>query len=217
MGKFKWILVCGALMAALSLNVAAAGPKADTNVFFSSHTTPAFSAVLAQLMMQQAAGEELETAISVSNTCALPSIAPVPTPLDSHISGFPECGVESTGPVWLFCFDQGGTSWSFNSSDPGTWVDDGEGNLGPVGSGLDEEGNLPAGGTWTAFMSQVVEAVTGDSANVSFVGYCYVVGQDFEAIAGTYVNFLPLVGIQQDFAMQADMMGVPIVVEDDGM
>ncbi len=66
---------------------------------------------------------------------------------------------------------------------------------------------LVPGGTFTVFMSQVVEAVTGDSANVSFIGYCFVVGQNFEAIAGTYVNFLPLVGIQQDFAMQSDLTG----------
>ena len=195
MGKVKWILVCGALVAALSVNVAAAGPKADTNVFFSSHVTPAFSTVLAQLMMQQAAGEELETAISVSNTCASPELGML---ADAH--GFQDCGVESTGPVWLFCYDQGGTSWAFNSS-----VDLLEDA--PIGSGLDEDGLLAPGGTWTVFMSEVVEAVTGDSENVSFVGYCFAVGQDFEAIAGTYVNFLPLVGIQQDFAMQKDTKG----------
>jgi hypothetical protein len=203
MGKFKWILVCGALMAALSLNVAAAGPKADTNVFFSSHTTPAFSAVLAQLMMQQAAGEELETAISVSNTCAAPDLGMM---ADMH-ENIQECGVEATGPVWLFCYDQGGTSWTFNSSTD--LIEDA-----PIGSGLTEEGMLEPGGTWTVFMSEVVEAVTGDSENVSFVGYCFAVGQDFEAIAGTYVNFLPLVGIQQDFAMQKDTKGNGIFAED---
>jgi hypothetical protein len=161
-------------------------------------------------MMQQAAGEELETAISVSNTCAAPDLGMM---ADMH-ENIQECGVEATGPVWLFCYDQGGGSWIFNSSDPSQFVDDGTGNLGPVGSGLDEDGNLEPGGTWTAFMSQVVEAVTGDSANVSFVGYCFAVGQDFEAIAGTYVNFLPLVGIQQDFAMQKDTKGNGIFAED---
>jgi hypothetical protein len=208
MGKVKWILVCGVLIAALSVNVAAAGPKSDTNVFFSSHVTPAFSAVLASLMMQQAAGEELETALSVSNTCAAPPIGPVVNPLDEQVaSGFPECGVESTGPVWLFCYNQDGTSWAFNSSVD--LIDDV-----PIGSGLDDDGMLAPGGTFTVFLSEVVEAVTGDSANVGFAGYCYVVGQDFEAIAGTYVNFLPLVGVQQDFTMQSDFAGVPIPAAD---
>jgi hypothetical protein len=203
MGKVKLILVCGVIMAALSVNVAAAGPKSDTNVFFSSHVTPAFSAVLANLMMSQAAGEELETAVSVSNTCSIPPIA---TPADMHLSGgLPECGVESTGPVWLFCYMQSGGSWAFNSSTD--LIGDA-----PIGTGLDEDGMLAPGGTFTFFLSEAVEAVTGDSENVSSIGYCYVVGQDFEAIAGTYVNFLPLVGIQQDFAMQSDFTGVPIFV-----
>jgi hypothetical protein len=197
MGKVKWILVCGVLMAALSMNVAAAGPKSDTNVFFAAHVTPQFSAVLASLMMSQAGGEELETAISVSNTCAAPELG----------EGLPHCGVESTGPVWLFCNAQDGTNWAFNSS-----ADFVEGA--PIGSGLDEEGMLAPGGTFTVFLSEVIEAVVGEGAEeVSFVGYCWVVGQDFEAIAGTYVNFLPLVGIQQDFAMQSDFTGVPIMPE----
>jgi hypothetical protein len=183
------------------VNVAAAGPKSDTNVFFAEASTPAFSAVLASLMMSQAAGQELETAVSVSNTCAAP---PLGAAADMHESGgFPVCGVESTGPVWLFCYMQSGGSWAFNSS-----TDFIDGN--PIGTGLDAEGKLAPGGTFTFFLSEAVEAVTGDSANVSSIGYCYVVGQDFEAIAGTYVNFLPLVGIQQDFAMQDDFTGVPI-------
>jgi hypothetical protein len=205
MGKVKWILVCGVLMAALSVNVAAEGPKSDMGVFFAAHSTPAFSAVLGALMGQQSAGEELDTALSVSNTCAAPALGMVPA--DAHLN-FQECGVESTGPVWLFCYDQGGTSWTFNSSTD--LIDDM-----PIGGGLDEDGMLPPGGTFTVYMSNIVEAVTGDSANVSFAGYCFVVGQDFEAIAGTYVNFIPLAGIQQDFALQSDFKGVGIFT--DGM
>jgi hypothetical protein len=148
-------------------------------------------------MMSQAGGEELETAISVSNTCAAPELG----------EGFPVCGVESAGPVWLFCNAQDGTNWAFNSS-----ADFVEGA--PIGSGLDEDGMLAPGGTFTVFLSEVIEAVVGEDAEeVSFVGYCWVVGQNFEAIAGTYVNFLPLVGIQQDFAMQSDFTGVPIMME----
>ncbi len=200
MGKLKWILVCGVLMAALSFNVAAAGPKSDTNVFFAEHATPAFSAVLGSLMMSQAGGTELETALSVSNTCAAPS-------LDLG-TGFPTCGVESTGPVWLFCNAQDGSNWAFASSSDLI-------NGLPIGTGLNDLGELEPGGTWTVYLSEVIEAVVGEGAEeVSFVGYCWVVGQNFEAIAGTYVNFLPLAGIQQDFALQSDFSGVPIGMPD---
>ena len=96
MGKVKWILVCGALMTALSFNVAAAGPKADTNVFFDMHGTTGWSSTMATLVMavgsavEPADGhisQDLDTAISVSNTCM--------TPLDAlglEGGGFPECG-----------------------------------------------------------------------------------------------------------------------------
>ena len=85
MGKVKWILICGALMAALSVNVAAAGPKADTNVFFDMHGTTGWSATMATLVMTAGAGA-LDTAISVSNTCATPDG-----------DGFPMCGVGPDG------------------------------------------------------------------------------------------------------------------------
>jgi hypothetical protein len=189
MGRLKWILVCGALMAALSVNVAAAGPRSDANVFFDSHVTTEFAATLMSLGMAQAGGEELETAVSVSNTMASPFAMMPP-------------GADLSGVVWMFCYNQDGTSWVYNSAND---LVDGV----PIGSGLEEDGTLAAGGTFTVFLSEVINAVAGE--DLRFVGYCYVVGE-FDAIVGSYVNYLPLVGIQQDFVMQDDFAGVPVVV-----
>jgi len=206
MGKLKWILVCGALMAALSVNVAAKGPQADMNVFFDSYETTGYSAVVATLVMAKGAeavpadssalvAEDLDTAISVSNACKVPSGA----------SGFPMCGVGpdgmsgDVGAVWLICYENDSDDvLSFDSS-----------AVTPVvGTGLNEDGELPAGGTWTVYLSDVLEAVGVPVADQNFIGYCHVVGE-FDAILGSYVNFINTVDppLQQDFSMQMDMEG----------
>lgn len=208
MGKLKWILVCGALVAALSVNAVAAGPKSDTGVFFASHETTGFAAVMATLVMAKGAeattgGDpvvELDTAISVSNTCKAPSG-----------SGFPMCGVGpdgmsgDVGAVWLICSDNDGDVLTFDSSA----VDI------ELGTGFNDVNELEAGGTWTVYFSQVLAAAGVPVSQQNFIGYCYVVGE-FDAIVGSYVNFINTVDppLQQDFAMQSDMEGADVGVED---
>jgi hypothetical protein len=196
MGKAKWILVCGVVIAALSAS-AVAGQGSDAQVFLSSHETTAFSAVLMSLAISSNGGVDGDTAISVSNTTAVPDVAP--------FMNFPMAGMDGTGEVWLFCYSQDGTSWAFNSS-----TDMNADTMAPVGGGLDGMGELAPGGTFTVFLSEVIRAVTGGQ-DLDFIGYCYVVGH-FDALTGTYVNLLPLLGTQQDFTMISDFMGVPVLM-----
>ncbi len=189
MGKFKWILICGALVLAFGANAAAAG--SDTQVFLQEDGTPEFSATLATFVTSLTDGSR--TAISVSNTLAVPTVAGV------EFAGFP-AGLNTEGAVWAFCNGNDGSSYAYSSS-----------LNGPVGSGLTEDGMLVPGGTWTTYVDEILGAMGFDVATENFVGYCYFVGE-FDGIVGTYVNTFASVASQQAFPMQADFTGVPIDV-----
>ena len=109
-------------------------------------------------------------------------------------------GFSCLGAVWLFCEaqdpDVGNLSFDSSGVDP------------VIGTGLNEDGELEAGGTWTVFFSEVLTAVGVALEDQNFIGYCHVVGE-FDAIVGTYANVNTLVDppLLQDFAMQADMEG----------
>ncbi|MEJ2077054.1 MAG: hypothetical protein P8020_08150 [Acidobacteriota bacterium] len=191
MGKSKWILICGVLLLAFGVNISAAG-RSDSQVFLQEDATPQYSATLAAFAAELPATGE-KTAVSVSNTMATPEVPGL------DLSGFPT-GLNTEGAVWVFCYNRiDGSTWTFNSdSDPS------------VGAGLDAAGMLPAGGTWTAYVSDILGAAGFDAATEDFIGYCYFVG-NFDAIAGTYVNTFTSVSSQQAFPMQSDFTGVPIV------
>lgn len=189
MGKSKWILICGVLLLALGVNVAAAG-RSDSQVLLQEDATSQYSAVLAAFAAEIPSGEQ--TAVSVSNTMATPSVSGL------EFAGFPTGG-DTAGAVWAFCYNTlDGSTWTFNSIDDPT-----------VGTGLDMDGMLPAGGTWTAYVHEILATAGFDAATDSFIGYCYFVG-NFDAIAGTYVNTFSSVSSQQAFPMQSDFTGTPI-------
>lgn len=217
MGNVKWILVCGVLMAALSVNVAAEGPKSDMGVFFDSHGTTGYAATMATLVMAVGSeiapadghiSQDLDTAISVSNTCK--------TPVGE---GFPMCGVGpdgmsgDVGAVWLFCYPQGVDDVGVGGPPQEVLTFDSSAVDPVIGTGLNEDGELEAGGTWTVYFSDVLRAVGVPTEDQSFIGYCYVVGE-FDAIVGSTVNFINTLDppLQQDFSMQADMEGVDVFV-----
>ena len=191
MGKFKWILICGALVLAFGTNAAAAG--SDAQVFLQEDGTPEFSATLATFVSSLTEGTR--TAISVSNTLGTPNVEGV------EFSGFPEGG-NTEGAVWAFCYNtlEDGAPYVYSSSLNGV-----------VGTGLTEDGVLMPGSTWIVFADEILETLGFDPAADNFVGYCYFVGE-FDAIAGTYVNTFVSVSSQQAFPMQADFGGVPIDV-----
>lgn len=191
MGKLKWILICGVVLLAFGVNAAAARGS-DAQVFLQEEGTSQFSATLASFVTSLATGEQ--TAVSVSNPLATPQVEGV------DFTGFP-AGGDTEGPVWAFCYNaiEQGQVYVYNSS-----VD-------PVGGGLDGDGMLVPGATWTVYVHDILATQGFDPAADNFVGYCYFVGE-FDAIVGTYVNILGSVNSQQSFAMQADFTGVPITV-----
>jgi hypothetical protein len=196
MGKFKWILLCGALLIAFSAN-AVAGQGSESKIFFSGHTTSTHSAVLAAFVAVLPDGSD--SSISVSNTMAVPSPASggiVGTQEGGTFAGFPVGGGLS-GPVTFYLFPNVGDPLVVSTADNPT-----------LGNGTDEAGNLNAGGTLTVFASQVLDAAGGDE---TFVGYIYVVGE-FDAIAGTYVNNFVQIQQQQAFPMQEDFDGTAITL-----
>ncbi len=189
MGKSKWILICGVLLLAFAVNATAAG-RSDSQVFFQEDATSQYAATLAAFAAEIPSGEQ--TAVSVSNTMATPSISGL------EFAGFPTGG-DTAGAVWAFCYNSlDGSTWTFNSADNPD-----------VGTGFDADGMLPAGGTWTAYVHEILATAGFDSTTDSFVGYCYFVG-NFDAIAGTYVNTFTSASSQQAFPMQSDFAGAPI-------
>lgn len=190
MVKTKWVLIGAAVLLALGVNAAAAG-RSDSQVFLQEADTTDASAVLAAFVAYVEDGTD--TALSVSNTMGVPEITGV------DLEGFPT-GSDTAGAVWAFCYNQvDGQVYVYNSASDGV-----------IGAGLDDEGMLPAGGTWTVFISEILGQVGFDLQN-RFVGYCYFVGE-FDAIAGTYVNVFQTVASQQSFPMQKDFTGQPIMV-----
>lgn len=189
MVKTKWVLIGAAVLLALGVNAAAAG-RSDSQVFLQEADTADASAVLAAFVAYIEDGTD--TALSVSNTMGVPEVAGV------NLAGFP-MGSDVEGAVWAFCFNQDGEAYVYNSAQDGV-----------IGAGLSEDGKLPAGGTWTVFISEILGQV-GFDLTQRFLGYCYFAGE-FDAIAGTYVNVFQTVASQQSFPMQKDFTGQPILV-----
>lgn len=190
MGKVKWILFAGALLALFSGQMMAGpGSDTDTRVFFDSHVTTNASAVLMGFAADLSGGGA-RTSLAVSNTMGAPGL-----------EGLPEGG-DMMGQVWLFCYN--------------TYSEDGE----PIvvqtsaldapamtGLGLDDDGMLAAGGTWLVFLDEALGAVGFDS---DFVGYCYVIGE-FDAITGFNISSVEGIGAV-GLPMTSDFTGAPVVV-----
>lgn len=67
------------------------------------------------------------------------------------------------------------------------------------GTGLDENGELPPGGTWTVLLAEIVEAETGIAPDeLNWVGYGWV-SANFDCVAGTYNVTIFGLGFTQNF------------------
>lgn len=200
MGKVKWILLVGALLALCSGQMMA-GPGSDTRVFFDSHTTTNASAVLMGFAAQLGGGGA-RTSLAVSNTTGAPGL-----------EGLPEGG-DSSGQVWLFCYntltvtvEPAAVAASMHEITPIVVQTSALDAPDTVGTGLDEDGMLDAGGTWLVFLDEALGAAGFDG---DFVGYCYVIGE-FDAITGFNISSVEGVGAV-GLAMTSDFTGAPVVV-----
>lgn len=157
--------------------------------FLNQSTTTSQSALLVAFASSIDDGEATSTAISVSNILGVPSG-----------SGFPE-GQDESGPLSFYLFNNIGTVYTFHTADHPD-----------IGFGLDLDGNLPPGGTYSVFLHEILQALHPDRvpADRDFTGYAWIVA-DFDAAAGTYFNSFPLVGVSQSFQMVPVTGGLPVI------
>ncbi len=88
-----------------------------------------------------------------------------------------------------------------------------------IGNGvLDDEGELKAGRTWTALLSQILDGVDAlPGVDEVFSGYAWIVC-NFDAAQGTVTVFFPDFGFAQSMDMQPTITvdnlqgGIPVVV-----
>ena len=190
MSKLRVVFIV-ALVASFLLGVEAlaagrdGGFATDSGSILASSTTLSQTAVFAAFLANLDSGADGDSAISVSNILGAPSG-----------SGFPEGG-DTMGSLSIYLYDTNSDSaWVFDTADNPT-----------VGSGLDASGQLGSGKTYTVLLSEVVNAVGGGD----FVGYAWIVA-NFDAVAGTFVNFFPALGVGQSFQMQPTTGGTPVSV-----
>lgn len=158
---------------------------------FGTVSTTSESAVLATFIASIDDGALANTSMSVSNILG----APVG-------EGFPSGGDESGG-ISIYLFNSIGTTYKFHTTENPD-----------VGAGLNPDGTLSPGGTWTVQLSEILAALFPDRvpADRDFAGYAWVIGH-FDAVAGTYFNAFSLAGASQSFLMEPSAGGMPVAVE----
>ncbi len=160
----------------------------ESITIFGDVSTASQSAVLASFLSSLDDGNAASTALSISNILGAPSG-----------SGFPSGGDES-GPIWIYLFSSTGKVYTFHTDDHPD-----------VGSGLNVDGSLSPGGTYSVFLHQILQALFPDRvpADRNFTGYAWVVA-NFDAVTGTYVNSFPALEASQAFLMQPSVGGLPV-------
>lgn len=195
------IVVCLA-PAALSVSATAASRfNSSSGSLNGVAVTTSQTAVFAAFLVNQAATEQssrIDTAISVSNVLAVP---------EGFQSDFlSPGGGDTVGTVEFYLWNEDGASYFWESGmDPG------------VGRGLNDDGTLGPGQTYTVLLNDILGRA-GFPAGETFVGYGWVVG-NFDGIAGTYNVTIFDVGFTQNFELlpgvgqgQSPVCGIPVAV-----
>ncbi|HSR50915.1 MAG TPA: hypothetical protein VLV83_08795 [Acidobacteriota bacterium] len=189
MSKARVVFIVGVvLMIASGANLMA--QEAEISLFGVAGTTSQ-SAVLATFVASIDDGTAAGSSLSVSNLLG----APVG-------EGFPTGGDES-GAITLYLFNSIGTVYMFSTAEHPD-----------VGAGLNPDGTLSPGGTWTVQLSEILTALHPDRvpADRDFAGYAWVIA-DFDAVGGTYFNSFPLAGASQAFLMEPAGGGLPVSLD----
>ncbi len=142
-------------------------------------------------------GNGVQTALSVSNILAAPD------------GIFPTTGLSrDEGSIEIYLFEANGDVITFETQDNS------------IGNGsLDEEGELRAGHTWTAQLSDILGAADAlpTDPNDIFTGYAWVVA-NFDAAQGTSTVFVLDLGFAQSLNMEPTITagnlqgGIPVDV-----
>lgn len=171
---------------ALSFNaVAGEGGGSGEITLFQQDTTLSQSAVFAAFLSSIDGASS--SAISVSNILG--------GPFDSQIAATTG---DTTGPLTFMLFDRDGDVYTFSTADDPN-----------IGTGVDADGNLSPGQTYTVNLNELIGAIFPDDPNKEFNGFAWVVA-DFDAVAGTYFNFFSAIGASQAFALEPTLGGLPV-------
>ncbi len=137
MSKVRAILFFGViLLVAFSLTgMAQEGPI----TFLNGAATTSQTALLASFLASLDDGATANSAMSISNILGTPPV-----------NGLPSGGDES-GSLWIFLYNQSGTNYQFHTAD-----------FPEVGSGLDADGSLSSGGTYTVNLREILTALFPD-------------------------------------------------------
>lgn len=182
-GKIAGVCVVLLLITPL-LAQAPKAKDADSLMFLQSDLSTAYRAVFAQYLVVRPNEDPrytVDCAISVSNVCAGPGSV-------AYLTGRDEAPIR--GSVALFLYNSDGTPISYvtDSNSPGT--------------GLNADGTLGAGQTWTVRLAEVLNAAgfKDKAGKAEFNGYGWILSE-FDCLAGTYNNTIFGLGFTQNFEM----------------
>ena len=196
MTKMMRILLLLGLVVSLCASAQAGEIETSSPSFLLGVSTLSQTAVFAAFLSSIDGGHSGDAAISVSNVLAHPG----GFPFDDNYSG-----KDVRGGLSFFLFDNG--CKGEGPCEPVRYRFDTVNNP-TVGTGLDGDGQLGPGGTYTVGLSEILQALFPDEPH-DFNGYAWIVGY-FDAITGTYSNFFPLIGASQSFVLQPAPNWIPV-------
>ena len=180
--RLGFAVIVGSLVLVLGVPAFAQsqGFGTDPVVFSQGELSTARRAVFAQFLAvfpnEEDPNFSVNSAMSISNVCAAPGALS------------PFLGREPTkGRVAIYLYAMSG--------DLTTFITDSD----VLGEGLNPDGTLEAGQTWTVNLSEVLAAATGGKTR-EFRGYGWVLSE-FDCLVGTYSNTIYGLGFTQNFEM----------------
>lgn len=184
---FPVLVVIWAFVSGSSAQSPDPGSRTDPVLFAQADATPDLRAVfihfLAYLRNEDDPGRAVDGAISISNVCA------VPDQLALYMGDR-----SGRGRVKLYLYDLDGERITYM-----TQADS-------PGEGLDPDGYLGPGQTWTVRLAEILADAAGvpEREVGSFRGYGWVVSS-FDCLAGTYTNTIFGLGFSQAYEMSPAM------------
>jgi hypothetical protein len=157
----------------------------DSVVIAEAETTSYYRAVFAHYLAvipNEDPSLSVNSAVSVSNVCAVPD----------ELSFLTGTG-PTTGSVAVVLYDQDGSVTTYTTTSD------------VIGTGLNSDGTLGPGQTWTVNLSEVLAAALAvDTSEIEFAGYGWFLA-GFDCLAGTYSNTIYGLGFTQNFEMMPAM------------
>jgi hypothetical protein len=159
----------------------------DAVVFAESDGTTYYRAVFAHYLAvipNKVEAYNVDCGISISNVCA------VPEALSPLMGGGSK---PTTGKLAIYLYNNDGNLTIFTPQSDA------------VGLGLNANGSLSPGATWTVRLAQILAVAWGvEESEVEFNGYGWVLSE-FDCLAGTYNNTIFGLGFTQAFEFHPGM------------